>query len=385
METSHGPEVLFCDLCNASVPQGDLDGGLAVRDGQRTIGACCVEAWRLAAPEAPPAVGSQPWASAAATPAAATSAGALAGGASAPEARPWIALAGAFVAAIGIGFFLDYRIGQLQAQWLEAHGQLAAANQGQSELLQELSLRSDSAAGRADLDGLTVRLETALTQSQDQLSERLLGLGQEMARTQGRLEALQQDVAQLGRGQVDYGPALVDLRQQLQRQAVLLADLAAQPRPKDDVDVMRPVDPAMGAPSNPDAAVAGLPPELAHQVGRLGDSDEGVRFEAADELLRSKDPRVLASLLPMAKDSDTFVRRLVIEGLRDFVRHDVVEALLVALADPEEIVRDSAWRSLKAVTGQSLPFEAGAAKEARSKAQQRWQDWWQKAKPAFGS
>ena len=117
---------------------------------------------------------------------------------------------------------------------------------------------------------------------------------------------------------------------------------------------------------------------------KLSATDPAVRFEAVDELLRSKNALVLPPLLPLARDPDSFVRRLTVEGLRDFKRPEVVEALLVALVDSDDNVRDTAWRSLKEVTGQKFPFETNATKDARARAVQRWQEWWEKNKATFG-
>ena len=63
----------------------------------------------------------------------------------------------------------------------------------------------------------------------------------------------------------------------------------------------------------------------------------------------------------------------------------VVEALLAGLADADENVRDTAWGSLKILTGQKLPFEATGTKDVRARAVQRWQEWWDKNKATFGS
>ena len=139
------------------------------------------------------------------------------------------------------------------------------------------------------------------------------------------------------------------------------------------------------APKPAEGAVPGVPAELAHQIKRLQDPDPATRFEAVYELLQTKNVSLLPQLLPMAQDGDTFVRRLTVDGLRDFKQAAVVDALLTALGDPEEIVRDAAWRSLKDLTGQKFPFEATAGKEVRQRAQARWQEWWEKNRATFAS
>ncbi|MHC4079229.1 MAG: HEAT repeat domain-containing protein, partial [Planctomycetota bacterium] len=135
--------------------------------------------------------------------------------------------------------------------------------------------------------------------------------------------------------------------------------------------------------SGKDAAKDRLPANLGHQVARLKDDDAGNRFEAVDQLIRSKNPRVREHLLPMLKDPDLFVRRLTAEGLGDFKHAESVDALIVALADPESIVRHTAYTSLKKLTGQKIAFDPDASASSRNSAQRKWKTWWSKAKADF--
>ncbi|MFO0279108.1 MAG: HEAT repeat domain-containing protein, partial [Planctomycetota bacterium] len=134
-----------------------------------------------------------------------------------------------------------------------------------------------------------------------------------------------------------------------------------------------------------DAPVLGLPAALAEAARKLAAGDPAVRFEGVDELQRSKDAAAVPLLLPLLRDPDPFVRRLVAEGFAAHKRADVVEGLLAALGDADEYVRDTAWRSLKDVTGQKLPFESAGTKDARARATARWQEWWDKNKAGFGA
>ncbi|MGC6489424.1 MAG: HEAT repeat domain-containing protein, partial [Planctomycetota bacterium] len=142
--------------------------------------------------------------------------------------------------------------------------------------------------------------------------------------------------------------------------------------------------PSEPARAEPPAAAAALPAPLAEQVANLAAADPALRFEAVDVLIESKEPKVLVHLLPLVRDPDAFVRRLTVEGLREFRRPAAVDALLEALADEDENVCDTAWRSLRDVTGQRLPFDASASKEARSRAAKKWRDWWAGARDTFG-
>jgi hypothetical protein len=158
-----------------------------------------------------------------------------------------------------------------------------------------------------------------------------------------------------------------------------IAALRSMPQPAPVEPVPAEPTPDRGGPGS------GLAPHLAEQVENLQQKDPAIRFEAVDELLRSKDNAIVPFLLPMANDPDAFVRRLTVEGLRDFRVPEVVDVLLVGLGDSDENVRDTAWRSLREVTGQRLPFEATASKDARARAQQKWQEWWEANRRSFGS
>ncbi len=102
--------------------------------------------------------------------------------------------------------------------------------------------------------------------------------------------------------------------------------------------------------------------------------------------MRSKNEAVLPHLLPITNDPDPFVRRVTMDGLAGFAKPEAVDALLGGLADSDENVRDTAWRSLREVTGQKFAFDAfNPSKEVRARAQQRWLEWWEKSKATFGT
>jgi hypothetical protein len=273
--------------------------------------------------------------------------------------------------------FLDHKFANLSTETAGYIGQLEKTVRSHEDALKAVDNGLAAAARGEQLKDVADQLKASTadaTEAQSRLGKQLDSQREAIVEVQQRLKAWRD-------ASPDYRPLFDQLQAQLQQQATALAELKAQPHSK-------PSDAAIGDPgkaATPAPAVPGLPPELAHQVGRLADPDPAARFEAVDELLRSKNQAVREHLLPMAKDADTFVRRLVVEGLREFKRPECVDVLLTALADPEEIVRDTAWRSLKELTGQKLPFEASGGKEARARAQQKWQEWWDKNKAGFGS
>lgn len=361
-------EVVFCELCGMSIADGELSSGAAVRIAGKAIGACCLRQLRPA--------GGQATGGAPAVVGVGNSAGAsaAAGGDSRLLSVAVLLLAALAAATI----YLGQKIDNSHHRWLEAHGHLVEAQQAQGGLLGNLELTLGEFARQSSVDAVLTRLQesAAGTQSKEDAEKQATALAQALA-------AIRQEVRTLGEGQIDYRPLFEDLRgrqQRLLEQVAALRDSAAatpvvvppaQPEP--------PVGPVDAAPAG------GLPPEQAEQVAKLRNTDSSVRFIALDTLLKTKNPALLPHLLPMAKDGDAFVRRLAIDGLRDWKKASVVDVLLGALGDDDENVRDTAWSSLKLLTGQKLPFDAAAGKDARAKAALRWQEWWDKNKATFGS
>jgi hypothetical protein len=355
-------EVSFCDLCGTSIPAGDMSNGKALRHQGKTLGGCCLPALRSAL-----VVGGG-GAGLAASPARPGSDGRL------------MAVAVVLLAAIAAAtIFLDQKLTGADAQWRSAHEELRLAQRSDSDVLQAIGVAMDGAARRSDVD-------VVLTRVAELAAEQRGGgeLQQKMTLLQGEVATLLQEVRAASRQTIDYRPLFEDLRQRQQRlseamQAAAAAPSAAQAQSAPPLGTGA-TEPEAGAVAAPE-----LPDVLAAQVKKLQSPDPAVRFEAADELLRSKNALVLPFLLPMTNDSDAFVRRLAVDGLRDWKHAEVVEALLAAMADADENVRDTAWSSLKQVTGQKFAFETTASKDARARAIQRWRDWWDKNKAGFGS
>jgi len=132
----------------------------------------------------------------------------------------------------------------------------------------------------------------------------------------------------------------------------------------------------IGAPS------ARLVPRLVEMAE--ADPDEGNRIGAV-LLLAQIDPHGLISayemLLRRNRESvayrDTLV--VVLGGRAAGTDDRAIPILLDALGDPNATVRADAYDSLKACTGQSLPFTPRAPAQTRQVEVQAWVDWWQQA------
>ncbi|MFO1078695.1 MAG: HEAT repeat domain-containing protein [Planctomycetota bacterium] len=362
-------EVQFCDLCGTSVPLVDLERGAAIRHQAKTIGACCLQVLKQGdsplvspgLPEAPPA------APAVQRPVAAT------GGDRGVLRAAVITL----VAIAAVALYLDYRIAGVVRDQEAMDHRLTNALQGSSDVLERLDQQMDGAARRADVDAVReklVAIDATVAAQHQQQAKTADDFAQALTAVQGQVKGLHDSA-------IDYRPLFDSLREQLNRQLAAIGDIRAMAAAPSRVEPA----PAAPAPEVPVATDPGLPPELAAQIARLADADAAVRFEAVDQLLVSKNLAVLPQLVPMTRDADGFVRRLAVEGLRDFKHEDAVNALIEALGDADQNVADTAWGSLKKLTGQKIPFEASAPKEARARQQLRWREWWDKNKGTFAS
>ena len=274
--------------------------------------------------------------------------------------------------------FLEQKFSAADAKWLKTQETLMDAQQAQGQVLQRLDMAMDGVARRADFDAAEARLAEvggSLHRSAD-ADKQATALAKDLA-------ALRQEVRTLAGQLIDYRPLFEEQRGRQQHVLELLAGLRdtalAAPGPAPAVVVSPPAGPAASP------AIPGLSAAVLAQLDRLRSNDALVRSLAVEELFHQKNPDLLVQLLPMTKDEDPFVRRLTVDYLRDYKQAAVVEALLAALGDVDENVRDTAWGSLKHLTGQKLPFETTAAKDARARAVQRWLDWWEKSKATFGS
>jgi hypothetical protein len=256
-------------------------------------------------------------------------------------------------------------------------GGLEGADTRHEQMLGTLDSKLGTAVGKSDLEALgsrVVSLETTVREGGKVLEGSFGG-------TKEQIRLVLRDLEDLRRGQREQLSSFTGLERELRAISGDVAILKAMPRTEPTVR-RDPELPVMND-SAPAPVPVGLPPELAHEVVRLQDADPGIRFEAVDKLVSSKNSAVRESLLAMVKDADLFVRRLTVEGLQHFRHPQTVDALLDALMDPEEIVRHTAHTSLQTLTGEKLAFDAGGGREQRAQEQRRWREWWDKHKGGF--
>ncbi len=386
--------VTFCDLCNESVPQSDLEQGAAVLRKGRVVCATCeaVMTSGAAAPGEPDGFHSPPTS---AGPAAAQPAhleplprvgedttlmdaqldAPLVPQVQASSVGATIAVALASVSLIltvGAAAWLydlferrgrDF-VAELQDQdlsWREATNSMEVrlthtirdASSGASSTrdeLEELGARFDALG--IDQDSNWSDLRDDFAQLQGKIGE-LDNLIVAASRNDAKIDKLAETTASLHDTVLRFGGRL----------AALEGGRGATARES------APAEPLEDEPGEP-AWVALL--------GDLADQDPGTRWQAVQSLGKTGDPAVAEHLASMLKDPDIFVRMATARILGDLGATIGIPALIDALEDPEASVREAAVVSLRSISGRTFRFDPGAKDIERAKRVKAWRDWWKK-------
>jgi hypothetical protein len=401
-------DIHFCDLCNESVPQSDLDIGRAFLRRGRVICARCERAMTHETEGAPHGTGSRRGqtadfgarASAAVAPAAVESGGRpdsvarpmwsepttpppplipATGEASAPVRSSTgvvLAMVALVFAAGGVAILNEQiqRIGEREAG-LEA--QLRA--QGRS--LDDVDRAAR--ASRASVAALASDLEHRLVgerENREIALASLRSLSERLTQEQGdlSLKMKELDVGAVARTQVvdrradelshrlakseDENRALLDRIAKLEEEIQQARTFA--PAPVAGLGV--PIGAAGGA------LWSALVPDL-------GSPKAAVRWEAVDQIGQARDAESVPFLVPMLKDADVFVRMATARVLGDIQATSAVPALIDALEDGEAAVREATLGALRVITGKDLRFDPLASDAERAKKVKAWRDWWKKA------
>jgi len=389
-------EIHFCDLCNESVPEADLDAGRAVRLRGRVICAVCERAMSgrpeagdaTAAPGASPAVGVGPDAA----PAAAAGAGAgpeRATGTGSNATRPhgsgvaprpsaprsagglfafaFLSIVLVLFAGAGAAFYL-----RLETVREETRRVTAALREALTENARLVDARIDNrvnAVGvdvedaRRDVDEVRIRLDEAARHQRDALEavrDELARLGEKafaVERIEARLDVQERQLEQVF-------DTLAELHGELLRQSQVRAE-APPAEPFAEPVAELPAEPAR--------------PEWWPLVADLASPSSGKRWQAVQELGNTRDPLVVEHVAPMLRDADIFVRMAAARVLGDIRSQEGVPALIDALEDGEASVREAALVALRAVTGEDIAFDPVAKESERAKRVKAWRDWWKKA------
>lgn len=371
-------KIQFCDLCNESVPQSEFEQGRAFLRKGRIICSRCEQAMSTHLPHvgagvpiqsahAQPAAPSGPVPQLAAAPRSEGGTGLLAG----------VLAALALVMVVVVSLMTAERLSELEKQgYAQGQAQSRDLRSGLAELEARLApgIKADQqllAAQAARLESLDqaqrMQLEAARAES-NALAAQLAALGADG----GRVHTLERQQAEL-REALGAALARVDaLGAQNQR---LSEELGAA---RDKAGAA----PAAAAP----APAAPAEPTWMALVRQLQDASPTERWSAVDGLgkvLLDGERAVVPHLLPMLKDSDTFVRMVSARVLGDAKCAESVGALIDALEDSEPSVREASAIALRDITGRDFGFDPLANEGERAKRVRAWRDWWKKAAEEF--
>lgn len=396
-------KIHFCDLCNESVPQTDLDEGRAfVRKG-RVICATCdrsmshedhAGAGPVAGPFGTPAAGSAEGPAASPPPPSTLTPAAPPPPPPPPAAGPahptyayshqqrargsgagvGVGLMALLVAA-GAAFWAYDRTEQLNEELRAAHAalrddlRLSDQRVGSDLRSQAEESRKVADSLRGDLSDQRTWLETRLARADDQavdVSRKIDAFGasiDEMKQTFGEVNRHDQELMQLQKRYTALGDEVHLL-------GVRIEEMLA-----------RPAGPAPSAPP-PDPGQA--PPPWMGLVEQLASQNTSERWQAVVALGETGDPAVSEYLLPALVDEDIFIRMVTARVLGDLGSPICIPALIDALDDEESAVREAAYIALRAVTQRDLPFDPVTEDAGqRAKRIKAWRDWWDKEKDRF--
>ncbi len=129
----------------------------------------------------------------------------------------------------------------------------------------------------------------------------------------------------------------------------------------------------------PSNSGASAPPAWHAQLKDLQSPDAGARWQAVVALGETRDAAVVPHLVSMLKDSDLFVKMATARKLGELGSLEAVPALIDTLEDPESGVRSAALAALSALTKKDFGFDPASPDEnERSKRVKAWRDWWAK-------
>lgn len=385
--------IYFCDVCNESVPQVDLDMGRAIVVKGRIICSACDRAMTLRAEargQSRPVTlgvdldaGSEPVAAgigeapAPGTHAAVSHAANLhrprsSGGSGVAFATGFVALTA--VGALSYWTYQEFRrrddeaarASQLSVvEQATARRELERVGEELREAARAAGLRLDESIQAAGLAGDAARAEQQALISQ---------MGAQLAEFDRRLGELDTGLQRIAR----HDSELVTLQQHVTAFGTELSALGAR------VDEMA-KSVAAGA-----STLAPPPPEPEQRpawfdlTGALKSPNTADRWQALMALGETRDPSVTPYVAPLLHDADIFIRMAAARVLGDLASPVGVDPLIDALGDVEAAVRESAIDALRRITKRDLEFDPQASESERSKRAKQWREWWTKEREKLG-
>jgi hypothetical protein len=377
-------KIHFCDLCNESVPQADLDEGRALLRKGRVVCATCDRSMSHpgaepapseVAPAADHAPAAQPLATAAGSPPTAFSS--ILAAEPRPESRPeprqssaalWVGvLAMAFTAAA-----IFVQNGRLEEAARENRATRQLGQRAQQELQASLQrARSEFASLAADSEK---RLTALLDANHKDLNAELARWQSDQAK---QLDEMREELKKGGDWRQKIDKQVADDQRRMDELSHLVAK--GEDEARQLAEKMKTLEQAAKAPLPAPAVVAANEPPWKALIVDLTSANAGVRWEAVDGLGQARDPQAVPALLPMLKDPDVFVRMATARVLGDLKALTAVAGLLDALEDNEDAVREAAFVALRNIVGnKDLKFDPLAPEAERAKRLKALREWWKK-------
>lgn len=350
-------KIYFCDGCNESIPLGDIQSGLVTTIKGKLFCRSCIPSGSLAGPTA-----------SAAPPTPASS-----------GSRPLLVIL--VLVLLGWTAWRDQDLilgtGEEPAETTQAAD---PSDETRRRLMliesEQFELREQNDSLSRELAGLSSALEAAGAEAQarDKLTA---GLSDDIS----RLGIAQQAAGQLvERVQINANDvATLELRVDALSQAVAAHEA--------DLDLRGPDTTPMVGVSNPsnDGAMTTSAPAvdparmaLLEDIRRLLlDPEPDRRFEGVDEVERGNYRELADDLLPLLQDEDMFVRLHAMNVLGNFGHEPAVPVLFDVLEDGNASIRKSAAETLVRLTGYDPGFEHKGSAGDRSRAIQKWRDWYE--------
>lgn len=402
-------KIYFCDLCNESVPQTDLDASKASMIKGRVVCSKCnalMHADRVASEGSAGPFGGGSGEAVVGTVAAATmsppssSTSAPASSAAAPGAQPaprrtrrgrrrrGAGTGLGVLALIAVGVTGWYLV-SLKDEVASLERRVAAADGKLREEYIDLAIRLGGVDARVDEQSLRLEesgessralLAQGLQQGLDEVAAGARAVETRLRGFDGRLGAMEGSVGKIEQHERE----LLGLQQKHSQLAAELADLGLVLA--DLADENAAAFAAAGANPGGNASPAlETAPAWIDLVAQLASEEDGDRWQAVIALGETRDPAVAEYLIPVLEDRDIFVRMAAARMLGDLGAPQAVPGLIDGLEDPEPSVREAVYIALKEITRRDLPFDA-LSEDAGERARrvQAWRDWWEKEKDRLG-
>lgn len=356
-------QILFCDHCNESIPQVDLEEGRAgFVEGQ----VLCDQHFES------------------------ESGRRVLVGAPARKSRPWgvVALLVLGVGALGFGAgdLLDLNVASLVLE------EEAPVESQESRNYRALETRFGAMMDREKLQA-----EAALSRSeglQSRMSELLATVHQLEDRIDqnaaSRVEGQEQLVAALdveGRGLAVVTERLGNLEAGVEALKKSIDQKpsvggTAPPRGRDNSRDSRRDSKEVAQGSRSDKPVRKAEEEEDFNPARdqwirtLRSKDPGVRFTSLVELTAIGGGKAAQAITGLLKDEDSFLRSYAAHSLGRLGVWKTVGTLIDGLEDADLAVRQAVFEALNQVTGETFGYRADSAAGDRRKATRKWRDWW---------